>query len=160
MSRQPTAIISAVILSISLLSACEESSQDALPKSSELMRVTSPNGLLDAILVQHEYGGAVGGGVDSNVYIVLKGTPAHIKSGHPVFSADPMTGGGLVWKRDFLLEIHYDIADIHHFRNEWGLYEAEDVGSTRERNYEVEIRLVPASDSSLLTPNGDFRKPY
>jgi hypothetical protein len=63
----------------------------------------------------------------------------------------------LVWKRDHLLEIHYDIADIHRFRNVWALYEIEYVGSSGERDYEVELRLVPASDFSALTSDGDFR---
>jgi hypothetical protein len=49
---------------------------------------------------------------------------------------------------------------IHHFRNEWGLHEVEKVGSTGEGDYVVEIRLVPASATSLLTPTGDLRKPY
>ena len=150
---------------ILILAACQEP-DDPVPHSNwyseshEVMRVTSPNGQLDAVLVTYEYGGAAGGGVNSNVYIVLKGTPVRIKSGHPVFSADPMTGGNLVWKGDYFLDIHYDVADIHYFRNDWGLYEVEKVGSTGEGNYEVEIRLVPASVTSLLTPTGDFRKPY
>jgi hypothetical protein len=68
-----------------------------------------------------------------------------------------MTGGKLVWKRDHLLEIQYDIAYIHQFRNLWGLHEVEDAGSTGERDFEVEIRLMPASDSSALRPDGSFR---
>jgi len=125
---------------------------------SELMRVSSPNGLLDAVLAQHVYGGAAGGGVDSNVYIVLKGTPVYAKRSREVFSADPTTNARLVWKRDHLLEIHYDIADIHDFRNLWGLYEVEDVGGEGQRDFEVEIRLVPTSDASILTPDGGFRR--
>jgi hypothetical protein len=103
------------------------------------------------------YGPAAGGGVDSNVYIVRNGSPVYTKAGREVFSADPMTGGKLVWKRDHLLEIHYDIANIHRFRNTWGLWEIEDVGSTGERNFEVEIELVPVSDSSILKPDGSYR---
>lgn len=155
-----SAFIFSAVLSILLLPGCEERAvpnEDAFSKSSELMRVTSPNGQLDAVLVTYIYGGAVGGGVDSNVYIVPKGGPIHIKAGREVFSADPMTGGQLVWKREHLLEIHYDIANIHSFRNVWGLYEVEDVGSTGEHDFEVEIRLMPASDSSALTPDGSFR---
>jgi hypothetical protein len=124
---------------------------------SELIRVTSPNGLLDAVLAQHMYGGAVGGGVESNVYIVLKGAPVFAKEGREVFSADPMTGARLVWKQDHLLEIYYDVADIHNFRNLWGLYEVEDVGSKGQRDFDVEVRLVPATDFSALTPEGAFR---
>ena len=54
------------------------------------------------------------------VYIVSKGAPVYAKPGSEVFSSDPTTKGDLVWKREHLLEIHYDIAEIHKFRNLWG----------------------------------------
>jgi hypothetical protein len=149
------------VLSV-FIAACQDgplSKQNTFSKSSEQRRVTSPNGRFDAVLITDLYGPAAGGGVDSNVYIVTKGAPVDAKAGTEVFSADPMTGGDLVWRRDHLLEIHYDIANIHKFRNVWGLYEIENVGSTGERDYEVEIRLVPASDSSALKPDGSFRHP-
>lgn len=104
----------------------------------------------------HVYGPPAGGGVDSNVYIIRKGAPVNTKEGREVFSADPMTGEQLVWKRDHVLEIHYDIAQIHRFRNLWGLYEVRNVGSAKY-DYEIEIRLMPASDSSVLMPDGSFR---
>jgi hypothetical protein len=162
MSTISRAVISvSVVFSILFFSGCGHRSvpnEDALSKSSELMRVTSPNGQWDAVLITYIYGPAAGGGVDSNVYIVPKGGPVSIKKGNEIFSADPMTGAQLIWKRDHLLEIHYDIAYIHQFRNLWGSYEVEDVGSTGERDYEIEIRLVPASVSSALTQNGSFRR--
>jgi len=73
-----------------------------------------------------------------------------VKAGTEIFSADPMSGGNLVWKRDHLLEIHYDVGYIHIFRNLWGLHEIEDTGTTGERDIEIEIRLMPTSDSSLI----------
>jgi hypothetical protein len=125
--------------------------------AAEQTRVTSPNGQLDAVLVRDPYGSAAGGGVNWNVYITTKGTPIRMKAAHELFRADPLTGGQLVWKGDHFLEIHYDIAHIHEFRNLWGLHELEDVGSKGERDYGVEIRLVPSSDFSVLTPDGSFR---
>ena len=141
------------------LCACQDrpATRRAFPKSAEVQRVTSPNGQFDAVLVTDFYGPAAGGGVDSNVYIVRKGSPAYDEQGREIFNADPMTGGQLVWKHDHLLEIHYDISYIHRFRNVWGLYEIENVGRTGERDYEVELRLCPASDSSALTSDGGFR---
>jgi hypothetical protein len=121
------------------------------------MRITSPNGDFDAVLATYIYGPAAGGGVDSNVYIVRKGARTFYKTGREVFSADPMTCGKLVWRRDHLLEIHYDIAYIHNFRNTWGLYEIENFGNTDSRNFNVEIKLVPSSDSSALKIDGSFR---
>jgi hypothetical protein len=159
MKRLCGAAIAFVILSgLLALSACDDRPDAVFPKSSETLRVTAPNGQLDAVLVTDTYGPAAGGGVDSNVYIVLKGASVH-KSERPLFRADPMTGGKLVWEHDHFLEIHYDIADIHEFQNLWGLHVAADVGSTGERDFMVEIRLVPENGSSVLTPNGSFRKP-
>ena len=143
------------LLGILFLSGCGD--EDSYSKKTENMRVTSPNGQLDAVLATYIYGPAAGGGVDSNVYIVRKGAPTFYKAGREVFSADPMSCGKLVWKRDHLLEIHYDIASIHEFRNTWGLYEIENVGSTGSRNFEVEIELVPSSDSSALKLDGSYR---
>jgi hypothetical protein len=126
---------------------------------SEKMRVTSPNGEFDAVLLTDIYGPAAGGGVNSNVYVVRKGTPMNkVKAGHEVLSADPMSCGKLVWKGDHLLEVHYDIASIHEFRNTWGLDEIEDVSSDPSRDFFVEIQLAPSSFSSALTPGGSFRR--
>jgi len=145
-----------------LLAGCKETAspdRKEFSTSAEQMRVTSPNGQLDAVLVRDPYGGAIGGGVNWNVYIVAKGAPVVITAAHEIFQADPFTGGNLIWKRDHLLEIHYDIAHIEEFRNLWGLHEVEDVGPKGERDYEVEIRLAPTSgDFSILTPDGAFRR--
>jgi len=145
---------------ICILGGCDDRAvpdQEVFSTSAEQSRVTSPNGQLDAVLVRDPYGPAAGGGVNWNVYITLKGTPIHMKTAHEFFRADPLTGGHLVWKGYHTLEIHYDIADIQEFRNLWGLHEVQDVGSRGERDFEVEIRLVPASDSSALAPDGSFR---
>ena len=144
------------------VSGCDDDrpvpNQSLSSKSSELMRVTSPNGYLDAVLVMDSYGGAAGGGVDTNLYIVRKGAQVFTKPGHEVLTADPMSGGRLIWKRSHLLEVHYDIAYIHGFRNLWGLHEIQNVGSAGEGDFEVEIQLMPASDSSALTPDGSYRR--
>jgi hypothetical protein len=160
LTHSRAAIVFSAVVIVWFVSGCKDRSvpyEDAFSKSSELTRVTSPNGKLDAVLITYIYGPPAGGGVDFNVYIVPKGVPVHMKAGREVFSADPMTNEQLVWKRDHLLEIHYDIADIHLFRNLWGLHEIGDTGTRGERDYEVEIRLMPASDSSALTRDGSFR---
>ncbi len=140
------------------LVACNRSTIGRDSQVVELSRVTSPNGLLDAVLVQNFYGGAIGGGVESDVYIVRKTVPLRIDKARKVLQADPFSGGQLVWKQDHLLEIHYHVARIEQFRNVWGLWEIENVGSHGERNYDVEIRLVPSNDFSILTPEGSFRR--
>jgi hypothetical protein len=125
---------------------------------SEQIRVRSPNGQLDAVLMIFTYGGAAGGGVDSNIYIVPRGAQVVGKPGREILTADPMSGVKLVWKRDHLLEIHYDIAYIRGFRNLWGLHEIADTGDIGQRDFEVEIQLVPDSDASALKPDGTFRR--
>lgn len=120
--------------------------------------MTSPNGQLDAVLVQDSYGGAVGGGIESDVYIVRKGAPISSDKTRKVLQAEPFSGGKLIWKQDHLLEIQFDVARVEHFRNVWGLWEVEDVGSTGQHDFEVEIRLEPLSrDFSILTPDGSYR---
>jgi len=158
--RSEALMLSLAFFSFAVLGACDSQSVPR-PGSdlTELSRVTSPNGQLDAVLTQELYGGAVGG-VDSNVYIVRKGAPVKMAAAHSILQADPFTNAKLVWKRDHLLEIHYDVALIERFRNLWGLHEVEDVGSTGQRDYEVEIRLEPLADFSILTSSGSFRHGY
>ncbi len=139
--------------------ACQ-SAHNPDSKVVEQSRVTSPNGQLDAVFVQDFYGGAVGGGVDSEVYIVRKGAPVKPDTAHAILLADPFTKAKLVWEQDHVLQIHYDVAHITRFRNLWGLHEIENVGSTGERDFDVEIRLEPLSEFSILTPDGSFRHSY
>src|ERR1700689_5772948 len=97
MKRRCGAAIGFIIVSgFLVLSACDDRPDAVFPKSSETLRVTAPNGQLDAVLVTDTYGPAAGGGVDSNVYIVLKGASVH-KSEHPLFRADPKKGGKKRW---------------------------------------------------------------
>lgn len=129
------------------------------PDVTELSRVTSPDGQLDAVLTQELYGGTIGG-VDSEVFIVRKGAPVKPDTAETILQADPFTRAKLVWKQDHLLQISYDVAHISRFRNLWGLHEIENVGSTGERDFDVEIRLEPLGESSILAPDGSFRHSY
>jgi hypothetical protein len=73
LQRNLTVIVVVVVaVSTSVFAGCDEQAYTK-GEGTELARVTSPNGQLDAVLMQYIYGGAVGGGVDSNVYIVRKG---------------------------------------------------------------------------------------
>jgi hypothetical protein len=75
LQRNLTVIVAVVVaVSTSVLAGCDEQVY-MKGEGTELARVTSPNGQLDAVLMRYMYGGAVGGGVDSNVYIVRKGAP-------------------------------------------------------------------------------------
>ena len=150
-------VLVVVAVSTSVLPGCDQQAYTT-GEGTELARVTSPNGQLDAVLMRYICGGAVGGGVDSNVYIVRKGASVVPKRGSEILRADPMSGGALAWKRDHLLQVQYDIAYIQAFRNVWGLHEVENVGATGERDFEVEIQLSPKSDASELKYDGSFRR--
>lgn len=142
---------------VTLTIACNtEKAPTHISKEAEELRITSPNGQLDAVLVRQDAGGA-GGGWDYYVYIVAKGKRV-ITNAHSVLYAGTLRGEKLVWADPHLLNIQYDIANIHEFRNLWGLSEIQAVGGAGEGDYLVEIRLAPTSkDFSLLSSSGEFK---
>jgi hypothetical protein len=114
----------------------------------ERMRVTSPDGKLDAVLVQESSGGALGG-ILWSVYVVPRGKSAPNDPAKRLFFADELTRASILWSRPFLIEIHYDKASIMHFRN---------ISTEYENGVEyAELRLVPTSEYSLMTPDGRWR---
>ena len=114
----------------------------------EAMRVTSPDGKLDAVLVEDSSGGAVGG-IFWYVYAVPKGKAAPKDATKRLFFADELTKGAISWSKPHLVEIHYGKASIMQFRN---------VSTVSENGLEyVELRLVPSSEYSLVTPEGGWR---
>jgi hypothetical protein len=124
---------------------------------SEEARVTSPNGALDAVIIREDGGDALSG-FEWHAFIVAKGSAVDVHKSNEIFRASSLTDEKLVRSQPHLLEIHYDAASIEQFRNLWGLYEIQSVGSQGERDYLVEIRLAPASlPFSLLTPDGGFK---
>jgi hypothetical protein len=114
----------------------------------ERMRVTSPDGKLDAVLLADSSGGVLGG-IFWSVYVVPKGNSVPDDPDKRLFFADELTKGRILWSKPFLIEIHYDKASIMHFRNISTEYE-NGVGY-------AELRLVPSSEYSLMTPEGGWR---
>ena len=114
----------------------------------EAMRSTSPDGKLDAVLLEDTSGGTLGG-VFWSVYVVPKGSAVPKDALKRLFFADELTKGAIAWSKPHLLEIHYDKASIMQFRN---------ISTKSETGLEyVELRLVPSSEYSLLTPEGAWR---
>jgi hypothetical protein len=114
----------------------------------EAARVNSPDGKLDAVLVEDISGGALGG-VFWSVYVVPKGRTIPTDATTRLFFADELTKGAIVWSKRHLIEIHYDKASIMQFRN---------ISTISENGLEyVELRLVPSSEYSLITPEGGWR---
>jgi len=152
MTKHNALLIFCTVIAISFPLGCGGN-----PGFSEEARVTSPNGVLDAVMILENGSGALGG-LAWHAFIVAKGSAVDVQKPHEIFRASTLTGEKLTWSQPHLLEIHYDTANIERFRNLWGLYEIRDVGSAGERAYLVEIRLAPSSQGfSLLKPDGGFR---
>jgi hypothetical protein len=135
------AYISIFLLGL-LVSAAWETMQDFVGgiNQREVLRVTSPDRQVDAILVDpiiHILG------VSSGLYLVPRGEP--VPSRFPQlqgveFKARP----SLLWKRPHLLSISYGYGCINHFNNLWHSFDLED------GRYYVEIDLHPANDFPCL----------
>jgi|SRR5688572_3631840 len=110
--------------------------------SEELLRIRSPDFLVDAVLMRSN-AGATGAHV-YRVSIVPSGT--HTKDIEEHFRADHLKGYKLVWKAPKLLEVQFEEGRIYHFSNFW---QSKDV---KDGSYVVEIRLVPLSGPFSLSP--------
>jgi hypothetical protein len=121
---------------------------------SEIARVTSPDGTVDAVMELTECGAPCSSGYA--VTIVPKGNAALRDPVQQVFIADDMVNAQIRWQEAHLLVISYDKAFIDDFRNvAYPFGRAGDVESWR---YEVEIRLAPSSSgfSYLANENGNL----
>jgi len=124
----------------------------------EEMRVTSPDGRFDAVVVSDYWGGALGG-IEWYLYVVRKDHAAPVEPDRAIFWGESMRGEKVLWKQPHLIELQYDHAEIVKFRNLWALHEIEGVGTYGEKDYDVEVRLAPNSpDFSLLQPSGEFAR--
>lgn len=101
------------------------------------MRVTSPDKLVDAVLVQVNPGA-----LSSDFYqlhIVPQGTRPREDGRYAVFVATALREERLTWVKPYLLEVAYDRALILSFTNLW---HEETVW---DKQYSVELRLAPSS---------------
>ncbi|HKV61528.1 MAG TPA: hypothetical protein VJO16_06425 [Candidatus Acidoferrum sp.] len=119
----------------------------------EISRATSPDGTVDAVLEGIECGAACSSGY--SVSVVPKGNAPLKDPVQQVFAADDMVNAQIRWDEAHLLDISYDKAFIHNFRNvAYPFGRAGDEGSWR---YAVEIHLIPSSPrfSYLVDGNGN-----
>jgi len=123
-------------------------------KLTEIARVTSPDGAVDAVMIQDNCGALCSYGY--TVFIVPKGESAPRDFKRQLFSADDMAGEKLVWKQPHLLEIVYSKARIYAFRNI--SYPFGEFGSKpRSWDYKVEIQLAPSSAGFSYLEAKDLR---
>jgi hypothetical protein len=111
-------------------------SASAKPSMQEITRITSPDLVVDAVLVERAVGATVATPLE--IYIVPKGKQA---SGEPLLRGDRMEKLTLSWKEPRLLEIHYEKGRIFSFQNFW---ESPDV---QNWTYIVEVALIKVPGS-------------
>jgi len=105
----------------------------------EAERYTSPDGKVDAVLMHYDAGATTS--LMESIYIVPKGKKITKRNERwqnysLVFMADHIKAKKIHWLRNKVLEIQYEEADIHSFKNIiWPL--------TGNYKYVVEIRETP-----------------
>lgn len=98
--------------------------------SKELQRISSPDNLLDAVLVETDCGATTS--FVSTVYIVPK--YEEVSNDDVVFKADNVKDLTLYWAKNNFLEIRYGKARIFNFTNFW---HSKDVG-----NFEYVVNVL------------------
>jgi hypothetical protein len=101
----------------------------------EIARVTSPDRLVDAVLVEPELKSITN---ESTLYLVPRGEPAPSWDGliRVTSMSEPAT---IVWTHDGMLEFRYNRGCVHRFSNIWHSEDALD------GHKNVELRLAPAT---------------
>jgi hypothetical protein len=113
------------------------SSACSKPSMQEISRITSPDSVVDAVLIERGVGATVA--TPSEIYIVPKGGKV---TGEPLLRGDHMDKLTLIWKQSRLLEVSYAKGRIFSFRNFW---ESADV---QNWTYIVELKLTKVSDTA------------
>lgn len=108
----------------------------------EIQRVTSPDKLVDAVLVERQTGATVATPIE--LYIVPSGR--NWKGNAPVLRGDNLEGLQVTWQRPRFLEIHYKKGRIFSFTSFW---HSADI---QQFKYVIELRLVPERISTLDLP--------
>lgn len=116
-------------------------------KRVEVTRATSPDGLVDAVMMVEGCGPLCAD--RSSVSVVPKGAGFSEEAARRVLIADDLAGGKLVWKQSHLLEIIYDHGLIEGYLSVTHPFAKPGVRDSWQ--YEVETRLAPTSpDFSYL----------
>jgi hypothetical protein len=107
----------------------------------EIARATSPDGTVDAVMEGIECGAPCSSGY--SVSVVPKGSAPPKDPVQHILVADDMVNAQIRWNESHLLDISYDRAFIHSFRNV--TYPLGQRGNVESWRYAVEIRLSPSS---------------
>jgi hypothetical protein len=110
-------------------------------QQAEVQRLTSPDGVADAVLESINCGSPCG--LTYAVSVVRRGDPVPKDRTKWIFLAEDMVSPSLRWKEAHLLDISYDRAFIHEFRNV--TYFLARTGDVESWQYGVEVHLSPSS---------------
>jgi hypothetical protein len=121
-----------ILLLVIVLAACSADSE-------ELLRVTSPDSKVDAVLIRT--GGPTTVGFSFKLFVVPRGV--HPSKSGELLLADRVKNLTAVWQSPKRLELRYDEARIYSFSNFWHSKDIDDF------KYIVELRLVPTGPSQL-----------
>jgi hypothetical protein len=113
--------------------------------SEETLRVTSPDGKVDAVIIHVSAPATVED--TTEVYIVPQGQSVIGKFGDDyqrVFQGHALSGLTVTWPEDRFLEVHYTFGVIYFFKNHITYH-----FDPNERLYVVQIREIPKNESPL-----------
>lgn len=134
----------------SIFNACNKI--EKFQETNEIVRVTSPDSVVDAFITQNGGGGATVG-FTYTLYIVPKGNVKD-KYNDPILLADRIEDLNVKWIKPRLLDITFQKARIFKFSNFWSCSEIDNF------KYEVEVKLNDSSDSTYFPywkPISNFR---
>ena len=114
----------------------------------EVKRIRSPDSSVEALLLTGDAGATTA--TRTYLYLVPSGSRLDAKKeaesnlNKAVFVADHLKNLTVDWRNPRLVEIGYEEARIHHFRNEWSHRDIQ------EYRYVVELRLAPTTNEFAL----------
>jgi len=113
------------------------------PVCEEVLRLNSPSQKCDAVMITLDGGATTS--IVYNIYIVPKDKKINIDYKSPIFSADHFVNLKVEWINDKLLEIRYEKARIHRFKN-YAVIE-----NAKNQFFTIEIRETPLTDPPSLS---------
>jgi uridine phosphorylase len=131
-----------IVVGSCALAAC--ANEATLLSQDEVARSTSPDSLVDAVIVRSNAGATTP--FVYRVYVVPAGQDIPRQEGYENFRADKVEDLSLRWKSAGALDIEYKAARIFHFSNFWNSK------SVKNFEYTVRLRLVPEPDSAGALP--------
>lgn len=111
------------------------------PPGTEVHRLTSPDNMVDAVLV--DYSGGALSSYSCGVYIVPKG--GKWSETESVMYINKVAGFWIAWRSAGFLEMHYRHGEVYKFQSMW------DSAKINNFHYRVELRLFPESEWTIET---------